>query len=138
MAPQESEAVPDLVLVDSSYYITLQRQNRDPFFELKQFEHEYDFAINGVIWAEVVRGRSDPHVRRRYERAFTVARMLSLTARGWQRVAELAWDLDRRGDVIPLTDLIIAVTAIEYGAALLTFDQHFQRIPGLVALADLT
>lgn len=137
MAPRESDAVPDLVLVDSSYYITLHRQNRDPFVELKRFEHDYDFAINGVIWAEVVRGRSDPHVRRRYERAFGIARMLNLTSKGWQNVAGLAWDLDRRGDVIPLTDLIIAATAIEHRAAVLTFDRHFQRIPGVVAVSDL-
>lgn len=137
MMPPTPEAVPDLVLVDSSYFITLHRQNQDPLAELERFRHDYDFAVNGVIWAEVVRGRSDPHVRRRYERAFGVARMLGLTPGGWRRVADLAWELDRRGDVIPLTDLIIAATAIEHRAAVLTFDRHFQRIPGVVAVSDL-
>lgn len=137
MTPRAPDAVPDLVLVDSSYYITLHRQNRDPLSELERFEHTYDFAINGVIWAEVVRGRSDPHVRRRYERAFGVAQMLNLTPRGWQRVTDLACELDRRGNVIPLTDLIIAATAIEHRAAVLTFDRHFQHIPGVVAVSDL-
>jgi predicted nucleic acid-binding protein len=135
--PPAPEAIPDLVLVDSSYYLTLHRQNRDPLGLLKQFEHDYDLAVNGIIWAEVVRGQSDPHVRRRYERAFSVARRLELPPRGWQRVAELAWELDRRGEVIPLTDLVIAVTAIEHRAAVLTFDRHFQRIPGVVAVSDL-
>lgn len=128
---------PPLVLVDSCYYIRLQSLRRDPLEELTGFELEYDFAINGVVWGEVIRGRSDPHVRNRYERAFSLSRFLQLSPSGWQRVARLAWELDRRGDTIPLTDLIIGVTALEHGACVLTFDRHFQKIPGLVTLADL-
>lgn len=129
--------IPPLVLVDSSYYITWQNQAQNPFALLDQRRARYDFAVNGIIWGEVVRGRSDPHVRDRYERAFALTRMLHLTAAGWQRVARLAWEMDRRGDVIPLTDLIIGVTALEHGAAVLTFDRHYQKIPGLIALSDL-
>lgn len=137
MVLPKPEAQPALVLADSSYYITLLRQNQDPLAELKRYEHRHDIAITGVIWAEVLRGRTDPHVLDRYIRAFSIARFLSLSPHGWQRVARLAWELDRQGDVIPLTDLIIAVTALEHGAAVLTFDRHFQKIPGLVALSDL-
>lgn len=126
-----------LVLVDSSYYIRLASQRLDPLAELTELELDYDFAINGIIWGEVIRGRSDPHVRDRYERAFGLTRMLHLSASGWQRVGRLAWELDRRGELIPLTDLIIAVTALEHGACVLTFDRHFQKVPGLVAVSDL-
>ena len=48
MMPPTPEAVPDLVLVDSSYFITLHRQNQDPLAELERFRHDYDFAVNGV------------------------------------------------------------------------------------------
>lgn len=126
-----------LVLVDSSYYIRLSTQRFDPLAELTEFEPDYEFAINGIIWGEVLRGRSDPHVRDRYERAFKLTRMLHLSVSGWQRVARLAWDLDRQGEVIPLPDIIIAVTALEHGACVLTFDRHFQKIPGLVVISDL-
>jgi predicted nucleic acid-binding protein len=137
MVLPKPEMPPALVLVDSSYYITLLRQGEDPLAELKRYEHSYDIAVNGVICAEVLRGRADPHVRDRYQRAFGVARFLSLTPRSWQRVAQIAWELDRRGDVIPLPDIIIGVTAIEHGAAVLTFDRHYQKIPGVVAISDL-
>jgi predicted nucleic acid-binding protein len=123
--------------VDSSYYITLLRQGADPLAELKRYEHRRDIAVNGVICAEVLRGRVDANVRDRYLRAFSVARYLSLTPRGWQRVAQLAWELDRRGEIIPLPDIIIGVTALEHGAAVLTFDRHYQKIPGVVAVSDL-
>jgi predicted nucleic acid-binding protein len=128
---------PPLVLVDSSYFITLQNRRIDPLAVLTEYELDYEIAINGVIWGEVLRGRSDPHLRDRYERAFSLARLLHLSASGWQRAARLAWELDRRGEVLPLTDLIIGVTALEHQAAVLTFDRHFQKIPGLVVLSDL-
>ena len=128
---------PPLVLVDSSFYITWQNRRVDPLRLLTDYELDYDFAINGIVWGEVVRGRSAPHVRDRYEGAFRLARFLHLSASGWQRVARLVWDLDRRGQIIPLTDLIIGVTALEHGACVLTFDRHFEKIPGLVIRSDL-
>ncbi len=137
MVLPKPDTPPALVLVDSSYYITLLRQGADPLAELKRYEHRRDIAVNGVICAEVLRGRVDPHVRDRYLRAFSVARFLSLTPRGWQRVAQLAWELDRKGEIIPLPDIIIGVTALEHGAAVLTFDRHYQKIPGVVAVSDL-
>ncbi|MCX6938451.1 MAG: PIN domain-containing protein [Verrucomicrobia bacterium] len=126
-----------LVLVDSSYYITWQNRRVDPLSLLSALELDYEFAINGIIWAEVLRGRSDPHLRDRYDRAFSLTRMLHLNASGWQRVARLAWELDRRGEVIPLADIIIGVTALEHQATVLTFDQHYQKIPGLTVVSDL-
>jgi len=128
---------PPLVLIDSSYFITLQNRHLDPFEQIKGFEFDCEFAINGIVWAEVLRGRSDPAVRDRYEAAFRVTRLLHLSSGGWQRVARLAWELDRAGEVIPLPDLIIGATALEHRAAVLTFDRHFQRLPGVVAISDL-
>lgn len=126
-----------LVLVDSSYYIRMETLRRDPLSILTEFELDYEFAVNGIVWGEVLRGRSDPHVRDRYDRVFSLKRMLHLSSAGWQRVARLAWELDRRGEIIPLPDIIIGVTALEHGAAVLTFDRHYQKIPGLTALSDL-
>jgi predicted nucleic acid-binding protein len=44
---------------------------------------------------------------------------------------KLAWKLDRKGLVIPGTDVVIAASAIAIGAAVLTSDAHFKRIEGL-------
>ena len=69
--------------------------------------------------------------------AFSITRMLHLNLAGWQRVANLAWELNHQGDSIPLTTIINGVTALEHGATVLTFDRHYQKIPGLTALSDL-
>ncbi|MBK8475241.1 MAG: PIN domain-containing protein [Opitutaceae bacterium] len=126
-----------LVLVDSNYWIRMIALRREPFEELAAYTGDYDFAINGIIWIEVVRGRSDPNKRARFDEGFSTMPVLELSAAGWQRAAALAWQMDRLGRVIPLTDLAIAATAMEHDAAVLTFDRHFQHIPGLVVVNDL-
>ncbi len=56
----------------------------------------------------------------------------------WERATQLGWSLDRQGRVIPAADLLIATTALQTGAALLTHDAHFRQIPGLEVLDRLT
>ena len=85
----------------------------------------------------MLRGRSEPHLSDRCDRAFSLTLKLHLTSAGWQRVVRLAWELDQRGEVIPLPESITGVTALEHGAAVPTFDKHFQKIPGLIAVSDL-
>jgi predicted nucleic acid-binding protein len=41
--------------------------------------------------------------------------------------------LRRKGQPVPSNDLWIAASCLEHGAALLTFDAHFQSIDGLRA-----
>ena len=50
---------------------------------------------------------------------------------------QLAWELDRRGIVMQLTDLVIAACALESNAAVLTHDADFRRVPGLRVLSRL-
>jgi len=58
---------------------------------------------------------------------------LELRARGWRRVGELAGDARRSGFTLPLTDVQIAVMALENEAELWSRDAHFARIGSLVA-----
>jgi predicted nucleic acid-binding protein len=127
----------NLVLVDSSFWIRSFRKRHDPFEVIASRCDDYDFAINGTIWIEVIRGRSDPAKRAQFDEGFSTLQFLDLTPTGWRRAAALAWQLDRAGQVIGLPDLAIAATALEHDAALLTFDLHFRSIPGLVVVDDL-
>jgi predicted nucleic acid-binding protein len=49
----------------------------------------------------------------------------------WNEAADLAWTLDRRGIVLPLTDLMIACCAMRAGAIIVSSDEHFKQIPNL-------
>ena len=49
----------------------------------------------------------------------------------WDAATDLAWAMDRAGQVIPATDILIAVSAQRIGASVLTLDHHFAMIPRL-------
>jgi predicted nucleic acid-binding protein len=49
----------------------------------------------------------------------------------------LAWELDREGEVLPLTDVAIAACAKRVGATVITTDLHFAKVPGLKVRAEL-
>jgi predicted nucleic acid-binding protein len=55
----------------------------------------------------------------------------------WERLTQLAWALDRRGVVLPATDLLIASCALQVGAAILTYEPHFRHVPGLEVISSL-
>lgn len=120
-----------LLLPDSNFYIHCARRRSDPFIELAAHADEWEFATCGLVVAEVCRGRSDPHVLRKFRERFAVMIFLPSTNAIWERTAHLAWSLDRRGTLIPATDLLIAATALETDATVLTTDDHFQHIPGI-------
>lgn len=121
------------VLIDSSWYIETAKRNRDPLKLLALMAESRDLAICGVIKAEVGRGFRDPKRLAEYEQAWSCMLYIDDGFKRWEATLALAWELDRNGIVLPLTDLHIAACAMHAGAVILTYDQHFQLIPGIDA-----
>lgn len=120
-----------MMLVDSTVYIDLLRQRQDPRAELAQLLRTGGLSCCEIIRLEVLRGIIAPAFRTEMEEFFEVVPVLPLNAAVWHRALELGWTLDRKGEVLPLTDLLIAACALHHGAALVSSDRHFARIPGL-------
>lgn len=119
------------VLVDSSWYIHQARQGRDPLLELGMVAGTRDIATCGIIVAEVGRGiRRREHLEA-YRRAWKEMYWIHSSQEVWERSLELAWELDRAGTILPVQDLHIAACAMECGAVVLTYDRHFENIPGI-------
>ena len=51
-----------------------------------------------------------------------------------ERYAFLVKQLRKQGTPIPTNDIWIAATALETGARLVTYDSHFDHVPGLIIL----
>jgi hypothetical protein len=107
------------------------RAGRHPLRALEPIAHTRDIATCGIVRAEVARGIRDPAVLKKFQARWDVMLYVPMDNKLWKEVENLAWQLDRRGVVLPLTDIIIACCARRIGAVVLTFDKHFSRIPGI-------
>lgn len=122
------------VLIDSNVYIDLFRARLDPVVEIARRYGWDEIACCGVVKAEVLRGLKGPRQLDAMQRFFAVTQMVATTAKLWDQVWQLAWELDRQGKVLPLQDIVIACCARRVGAAVMTRDAHFRQVPGLEVL----
>jgi predicted nucleic acid-binding protein len=125
------------VLADSSYYITLLRQKLDPLAALALAGASRDLAVCGVVRCEVGRALRHENTLKRFQQVWDVMINVPTDNRLWEDVERMVWTLDRQGNIVSLTDVVIACCAIRIGAVVLTFDHDFFRIPGLRAVSQL-
>lgn len=125
------------VLADSSWYIRTAREGNDPLLALSFMSESRDIAVCGVITAEVGRGIKSAKVLERYEAAWEVMLYLDDGHKRWEATLALAWALDRKGIILPIQYIHIAACAMHGGAVVLTYDEHFQMIPGLDATDEI-
>jgi predicted nucleic acid-binding protein len=125
------------VLVDSSMFIHLLRQQKDPALELTSRARAMDLATCGMVQVEVLRGVRVPRLRDALRQFMSVMLYAATDFKTWDAVASLAWQLDRKGITLPAQDLIIATCAQRLDAAVLTLDNHFYDIPNLRVIGSL-
>jgi len=125
------------VLVDSSIFITLLKTRRDPAEELMGRVELVDLATCGMVRLEVIRGLATPRARARMESFFDVMQNVPTDNALWEAACELGWQVTRKGNNMPAQDIIIAACALRVDAAVLTYDGHFDAIPGLRVLHSL-
>lgn len=119
------------MLIDSTFFIDALRRRQDVRFLLRPWLIAGQLWTCGVVRAEVVRGVRSPRIKADLNDLFDVIAEVPVDAGLWQATVELAWELDRRGAILPLTDLIIAACALQVGAPVVTLDAHFGLVPGL-------
>lgn len=127
----------DLVLADSSFYIHEMRAGREPFREMEPLADAVEWATTGMVILEVCRGLRDPLVRDLYLERFSTMVYLPTTNLTWEKASLLAWEMDRKGRILPSQDLLIASACLRHDARLLTRDGHFDVLPGLRLAREL-
>ncbi len=119
------------MLVDSAVYIDFLRHGRDIRQKLLPHLRAGTLYNSGVVRAEVLRGLKAPLVRDGMEAFFDIIPEIPTDGRMWREVSTLGWQLGRAGKWPPVTDLVIAVSALRIRAILVSPDKHFSDIPGL-------
>ena len=121
------------VLADSSYYIRMMHEGRDPLKALALAAATRDLAICGIVRCEVGRALRPPKAREYFRAFWDVMINVPTDSRLWEDAEQTLWELDRHGIVLPLTDVVIGCSAKRVGAVVLTHDHHFYEIPGVRA-----
>ena len=125
------------ILVDSSFFIDRLRVSADPFEEFAARADQADFLTCGVVVAEVLRGVKFKRAHAHLASLLGCMIYVPTLNRVWERVAKLAWELDRAGKGMQIPDLVIAACALDADAAVLTMDGDFARVPGLRVISRL-
>jgi len=120
------------VLVDTSAWIELLNRPDSP--EKRSLDALIDsdrVALCGVVVAELLQGTRTKREFALLRERLAVFPLMETTHAVWQRAAELAFQLRRKGVTLPLTDLAVAATAMTNSLLVFAKDVHFDRIPGL-------
>lgn len=123
-----------LVLVDSSSWIGYLHGPEEAEGRIDELLFEHRVAINAVIRLEVLTGAKDERQYRELEGAFGGLHFLELTPEVWREVERMRFRLKQRGRVIPVTDVLVASSALIYDCELLHQDRHFDQIARVESL----
>jgi predicted nucleic acid-binding protein len=125
------------VLPDTSIWVEYFRRGRGAASDhLDQLLEATDVITCGPVVAEILAGTE---VRDRIAMWTSIGSLpwIDLLPEAWRRIGEASFDLGQRGRRLPLTDVVIAVAAIEGDASLWTRDRDFQRIKHVLPELDL-
>ena len=86
----------------------------------------------GPVLYELVQGARSEKEQTSLTRALGALPYLEMTEALWIKAGQLSAVLRKTGKTIPLSDILIATLAIEHSLAVMTVDEHFHIIPGVL------
>lgn len=125
-------AVQSLVLIDTCIWVPF--FNRPQSAEKRAVDQLLDddrAALVGPIVAEVLMGFRRDAQADWVASLLRGARYISASWDDWRMAAALGRQLAARGQVLPLSDLVIAAVALQNGMAVYSSDPHFDLIANL-------
>jgi predicted nucleic acid-binding protein len=126
-----------VILVDSTKYISWMRAGLNPVTMLELPLRGGLVMSCGIVRIEVLRGMIKLEAKTQIETLFETIPEVPLGRSVIADATESAWAMDRKGRILPVTDLLIAACAKHIGATVITEDPHFAHIPGVKHLRNL-
>lgn len=121
------------VVVDTTVWIDFFRGRNEPVCrKLRELLRREEVVLVGIVVAEVLQGIQSPSEEKLVEDHFAALRYIETSWNVWRAAAHLGRSLRTKGFTLPLSDLVVAATAMEHDLPVYSTDLHFTRISGLV------
>ncbi|MDP3016201.1 MAG: PIN domain-containing protein, partial [Deltaproteobacteria bacterium] len=117
-------------LVDTSIWIDFFRGNPSVKILLEKFIAKDEVFISGPILYELFQGIRSPEEKKQVKEALLSAHYIEIESNDWEEAASLAGHLRAKGSTLPMTDILIGHLAKTRNLEILSFDPHFDQIPG--------
>lgn len=122
------------VLLDTNAYRQLLEGNETVLEEVAKSDRVYmPVIVLGELFAGFFGGTKERENRENLQTFLAKPRVeiADVTKETAEIFGEIKHKLFRTGTPIPVNDIWIAACAVETGAVLVTYDEHFLKIPGL-------
>ena len=90
-----------------------------------------EVALIGVVLAELLQGCRSQVERDDLAESLLALPYLEVSQASWIKAGDLSSTLLQKGITLPLSDLVIAVLAMEHQCQVYSLDLHFRKIPGV-------
>ena len=121
-----------MILVDTSVWIeSLKRRGENERRELLSILDRDELATTGLVMAEVLQGAASEKEYEELHERLLAPYFFEDTHEVWERAARVSYELRRRGEETALSDMVIAMVALENDLEVYAKDSDFDRVPGL-------
>jgi predicted nucleic acid-binding protein len=121
------------ILPDTCVWVDYFRPGTTPLGQrLEQALADEVVYVCGPVLYELVQGAKSDEEQVSLTHAMAALPFLDVTEKLWIQAGKLAAALRREGKTIPLSDILIAAITLEHNLVVLTADEHFRIIPGVV------
>lgn len=95
---------------------------------LKSLLRERRVVMVGIVLAEILQGIKSKKEANIVRQSFKTIPYQEMTREIWEKSGEMSAAFQKKGIRIPLSDLIIAASALYEGYDIFTIDPHFEKI----------
>jgi len=120
------------IIVDTSVWIEFLRNASSPLsLQLQTLLRSGRVFLVGMVLAEILQGIKSKKEADLVKRSMNSLPYLEMDREIFQKAGDLSAELRRKGLTVPLSDLLIATSALHYDCEVLAIDPHFDNVPGL-------
>jgi len=118
-------------LVDTSVWIDFFRGVPSIKTALEKLLAKDEIFTAGPILYELLQGVRLPEEKKQVKEALLSTNYLEITLNDWEEAALLSSTLRAQGITLPMTDILIGHLANARNLEVISFDPHFDQIPGI-------